>query len=170
MSATLYLMLGYPGSGKTTTAKVIHQITGATHLWADKIRRERYGEPTYSTAETRELYNHLNEVADELLATGQSVIYDTNFNFYKDRQMMRDVATMYGAKCELIWVRVDKPLAKNRATTQDHSHPTRVLGTMPDEAFYRLSGNLQEPRPDEHAIKVDGTKVTEAYIKSLLKT
>lgn len=165
---TLYLMLGYPGSGKTTTASAIHDLTGATHLWADKIRRERFGTPTYSRSETRELYDHLNEVAEELLATGQSVIYDTNFNFYKDRQKMRKIAASYGADSKLVWVKVPKDLAKNRATTLDHSHPTRVLGNMPDEAFYRLSGNLQEPHSDEHAVEVDGTKVTPEYIKSLL--
>lgn len=161
-------MLGYPGSGKTTTAKAVHELTGATHLWADKIRKERFGTPVYTSAETRELYDHLNQVADELLATGQSVIYDTNFNFYRDRQKMRDLATKHGANSKLLWVRVDKPLAHARATAGTVSDPTRILGTMPTEAFDRLSGNLQEPSPDEHAIEVDGTKVSVEYIKSLL--
>ena len=94
MKPTLYLMLGYPGAGKTTTSKVIHALSGAVHLWADQIRRERFGAPTYSHEENLELYDYLNELTSELLRTGQSVIFDTNFNFYKDREikLMGDTA------------------------------------------------------------------------------
>src|SRR5688500_5646811 len=106
----LYLMLGYPGAGKTTTAKIIHELTGAVHLWADKIRNERFSEPTPSHAENLELYNYLNELTGELLATGQSVIFDTTFNFYKDRQHLREIASRYGAVTQLIWVRTPKEL------------------------------------------------------------
>lgn len=74
-SPVLYLMLGYPGAGKTTTAKTIHELTGAVHLWADKIRNERYPHPTHSHKENIELYDYLNELTAELLATGQSVIF-----------------------------------------------------------------------------------------------
>ena len=71
----LYLMVGYPGSGKTTAALMIHELTGAVHLWADKIRRERFGQPTYSHEENVELYNHINELTAELLRAGNSVIF-----------------------------------------------------------------------------------------------
>src|SRR5262245_4051522 len=95
---TLYLMLGYPGSGKTTTAKVIHALNGAVHLWADHIRRERFGTPSYTHKENLDLYNHMNELTGELLAAGNSVIFDTNFNFYKDREHLRDIAETHNAQ------------------------------------------------------------------------
>src|SRR5436853_7687938 len=71
---TLYLMLGYPGAGKTTAAKLIHELNGAVHLWGDHERRLNYPEPTYSHEETRALYDDLNYRAEQLLADGQSVI------------------------------------------------------------------------------------------------
>ena len=75
-------MLGYPGAGKTTAAKVIHSLTGATHLWADHERRKLFATPNYSHAENIELYDKLNKTAAELLQQGKSVIFDTNFNFF----------------------------------------------------------------------------------------
>lgn len=164
----LYLMLGYPGSGKTTTSRIIHKLTGAVHLWADHIRRERYGTPTYTHQENLELYAHMNELTAELLAAQNDVIFDTNFNFYKDREHLRDIAKTHGAETKLVWVVTPKPIAEERATNGAHIHQTRVLGDMSKANFDRMSRNLQPPRPNEPHITVDGTKITDDYIKQLV--
>lgn len=165
---TVYLMLGYPGAGKTTAARALHQITGAVHLWADKIRNERYPQPTHSHEENLELYTYLNELTAELLATGQSVIFDTAFNFYKDRQYLRAIASKHGATVVLLWVQTKKDLARERATHPDHAARNTYPHTMPEERFERITGDLETPRPDEAYIPVDGTKITSAYMRQLL--
>ncbi|MDB5164189.1 MAG: hypothetical protein JWS12_807 [Candidatus Saccharibacteria bacterium] len=161
-------MLGYPGAGKTTTAKIIHELTGAELLWADHARREMFTTPTHSPSENLELYNHLNDKAASLLARGRSVIFDTNFNFYKDREHLRQIANRRGAKTLLVWVTAPKELAKQRATDSTPLQHTRILGNMPATVWERLSSNLQPPRPDELTLQVDGTKVSPDYIRSLL--
>jgi predicted kinase len=165
----LYLMLGYPGAGKTTAAKVIHELTGATHLWADHERRLIFKKPTYSHEENLSLYAGLNHQAQELLKEGKSVVFDTNFNFYKDRQKLRKIAADSGAASTLIWVRTPMELAKKRATVDAHQQETRVLGDMPPEQFDRMASNLQPPHEDEPYIEVDGTKISPEYIAALLK-
>lgn len=170
LKQTLYLMVGYPGSGKTTTADVISQITGAIHLWADQERRELYKNPTYSHDENIELYNKLNEHAEKLLKSGKSVVYDTNFNFYKDRQKMRVMAAKYNADTVVIWVQTAKEIAKERATKDAVLQTTRVLGNMAEHQFERIASNLEEPRSDETTVTVDGTIVTPAYVTARLAT
>lgn len=166
--ATLYLMLGYPGAGKTTTAKIIHELTGAVHLWADQIRRERFETPTYSHHENIELYKHLNQLTEELLAAGNSVVFDTNFNFYKDRQHLRDIAATHGADSKLIWITTKRDTAKMRATENARKQTTRVLGDMPPEDFDRMAKNLEPPHDNEAYTAIDGTKVTADYIREQL--
>lgn len=169
-------MLGYPGAGKTTTAKAIHENTGAVHLWADLVRRDMFRTPTYSHTENIQLYEHLNNLVSKYLSAGEDVIFDTSFNFYKDRERLRTIAKEHDAEAFVVWVTTNKGIARKRATNlvgshdenSKHNHHTRVLADMPVEDFERMSGNLEEPRPNEKVIEVDGTKVTRDYIAELL--
>lgn len=162
--ATLYILVGYPGSGKTTTSQIIHDLTGAEHMWADKERRDMFGNPTHSATESHQLYEHLNGRAEQLLAAGKSAIFDTNFNFRKDRDKLRQIAAKHGAETKLLWVKVDKNIARERATTRAAEQSTRIFGDMSAEVFERLTGHLQEPAHDEKPIIIDGTNKSPAYI------
>lgn len=157
-------MLGYPGSGKTTTAKFIEEQTGAVHLWADHERREMFGMPKHSPEESKQLYEHLNAVTERLLDSGQSVIFDTNFNYYSDRQHLREIAAKHGADCKLLWVVAPEVLARKRATEQPEGEHTRVLGTMTNQEFETLVAKLEPPTKDETFIKIDGTKLNKEHL------
>lgn len=162
---TLYLMLGYPGAGKTTAAKELHELTGAVHLWADHERRQKFSQPAYTHEENLELYKQLNSHAIQLLQSGKSVIFDTNFNYFKDRQNLRDLANKCGAQTIVLWVTTPKEVARTRATDNAHLQHTRVLGNMPAETFERMSRNLEAPRSDEKVVELDGTKISKDYLQ-----
>lgn len=164
MQPTLYLMLGYPGAGKTATAKVLRKLTGAQHIWADHERRKKLDPPSYSESENEALYQSLNKQAIDLLSSGTSVVYDTAFNHYSDRQKLRTLAKQAGATTKLLWLQVPKETARVRAVEAKEPSHNRRLGNMSHEDFERLSTKLELPHDDEEPVCLDGTKITAEYV------
>ncbi|HUY85106.1 MAG TPA: ATP-binding protein [Candidatus Dormibacteraeota bacterium] len=163
----LYFFIGYPGAGKTTVSKFIAKATGATHLWADLERHKLFESPTHTEEESLQLYNRLNKQAEDLLATGRSVVYDTNFNFYSDRQKMRDIAARRGAEAVLIWINVPKEAAKKRAVNVRDSRNGYMI-SMTEEEFETIAAKLEPPKEDEKFIKINGLKLDRQEVLRLL--
>jgi predicted kinase len=163
----LYLFIGYPGAGKTTIAKIIAEATGATHLWADVERHKLFKRPTHSQAESLQLYDHLNRQAEALLTAGRSVVFDTNFNFYADRQKLRKIADRSGAITKLIWITAPKAIAKNRAVNSDKSRNGYEM-SMTEEQFEAIVSKLEPPTKNEEFIKIDSMKLDKKTVVSLL--
>jgi hypothetical protein len=165
--ATLYLMLGYPGAGKTTTAEVIRELTGALHLSSDKLRHELFDQPGFTQPEHDALYKELDARAEALLAQGRDVIYDANLNRYQHRWDKYQICARAGAKPVLVWVQTPKDLAKQRATAMHRLHLAPADETL-SQLFDRIAGIIEEPVPDEPYTAIDGTKVTPQYVANCL--
>lgn len=166
------MLLGYPGSGKTTTAIILSKLSGAEMIWEDKERKEMFGVPKFSHDENLKLHTKLNDHTAAVLQAGKSVIYDTSFNSFADRERMYQIAKARGANTVLLWLVTDKDTAKHRATVDAATQPTRplaqIIGDMDEETFNRLCNKLEEPQPHEKYVKLDGTKITSSYLRTQL--
>ena len=161
-------MIGYPGAGKSTVANFIQDQTGAIHLMADQERHKMFEDPTHSETESQSLYNELNKRTEELLSQGYSVVFDTNFNFYADRQKLRAIADKYNAETIVVWVIIDKDLARTRAVHTEYIR-NGYSASMSEELFNKIVEKLEAPTKDEKVIKIDGTKLDRNEVIALLK-
>lgn len=164
---TLYLMLGYPGAGKTTTAKIVERLTGAVRLSSDEIRLELFPHPKFSEDEHRKLYEHLDHETARLLRAGKSVIYDANLNRYQHRHDKYAICQELQANRQLLWIQTSQPISKDRATHHSRSHLWKEA-ERPEAMFDRLVGVFEEPHQDEPFVALDGTAITPDYVAQKL--
>ena len=165
--ARLYLMLGYPGAGKTTAANVISQLTGATHLSSDILRATMFNPPQFSQQEHDSLYDTLDRQTERFLREGKDVIYDANLNRKQHRQDKYEICQRTGSIPVLLWVQTPKNLAKDRALDINRSQLIPRDETA-DQMFDRIVSIIEEPSNDEPYTSIDGTKIKPKYIRQLL--
>lgn len=163
----LYLLLGLPGSGKTTAAKEIAKLTGAVHLSSDSFRLNLFKKPTFSQSEHDSLYKMLDYMCELLLQNGTSVVYDANLNRYTHRLEKYQLAKKTNADVQLFLLQVHRDMAKKRRI--DTQHPDLVpKHENPHDMFERIADIFEPPNKIEKYTELDGTKITKPYVSSFL--
>jgi predicted kinase len=101
----LILLVGIPGSGKTTYAKnyISDNDRNITHLSSDSIRAELYGDESIQ-GDPAEVFSLMQSRAVETLNNGNDVIYDATNITRKDRASIINICPKF-AKIEahIIW-------------------------------------------------------------------
>lgn len=163
----LYMMFGYPGAGKTTTAKILSELTGAVHLSSDQLRLELFPNPSFSAEEHAELYRELDSRTEQLLSEGRDVIYDANLNRRQYRDEKYEICRRTGAIPKLIWVQTEKEIAKRRAL-HDSRSPLWPRHEHPSQMFDRIADIIEPPDESEPHLVIDGARISPDNIKTAL--
>lgn len=164
----LYMMMGLPGAGKTTIAQHIADLTGATLLSSDVVRREMFSKSSFSQSEHDELYTELDKRMTELLRAGQSVVYDANLNRRTHRDEKRQLADELGVTAQLVWVQTPEEMARQRRVDHEPQHDLIPAHETPGQMFDRIAQAIEEPTSDESAIVIDGRDVSTDDIRRSL--
>lgn len=120
--ATLYIMVGLPGSGKSTKAKEISKETGAIISSLDSMREEIAGSrknwhenpDIFNDITSRSIANVQNAMVEWYLKNGESVIVD-NMNL-KSRYVafFQELSKKYGTNIEFVKMKCDWATLKER--------------------------------------------------------
>lgn len=148
---------GLPGSGKTTFALRFCKTYGYLHLNSDQVRQSMFATPTYSEAETRQMYATFDERMLNALAHGKDVFYDSNrTNTYVHRKQLGQKIEQAGAEMVIFYFRIDKKIAKRRVTSRMR-HDDDTLYKNLDASVVDVKAKLfDEPRQDERFVELHG--------------
>ena len=142
----LIVLVGIPGSGKTTYAKnYIKQNTNTIHLSSDSIRAELYGEESIQ-GDPAEVFSLMQKRAVEALHNGQNVLYDATNITRKDRSAIIGLCPKFAEiECYIIWAPIETCIERDAARDR----------TVGKEVIDRMLKRFQAPYYDEGIDKIE---------------
>lgn len=101
---SLILLVGIPGSGKTTYAeKYIKEHENTTHISSDQIRAELFGNEA-TQGDNNEVFSLMQARTIDALSDGKSVVYDATNITRKDRSYIIALCPKFvKIECHIVW-------------------------------------------------------------------
>lgn len=138
-SVKFIMLVGIPGSGKSTYAQDFKRFYDCSIISSDAIREEIFGDATIQNNPDI-IFKIMKERTLESLDKGVDVIYDaTNISRKYRLQILRDIPAYVSKQCHIIWAPIE--VCKARNISRDHK--------VPEEVIDKMLKNFQAPYFDE---------------------
>lgn len=138
----LYVMVGIPGSGKSTYAKeMVAKDSNVIHISADEIREQVTAET--GTRDEKKTFNKVRQLITQNLKEGHDVICDATNVTLDKRASYLDEACCGDAKKIALWVKRDVK------TCIEQNDKREGAAKVPNVAIYSLNKRFVEPTLDE---------------------
>ena len=148
-AATLFLMVGLPAAGKTTRAAELAATHRALRLTPDQWMIPLFGD-SMAAGKRWVLEGRLISVALQALRLGVSVVLDYGLWGRDERSALRWLARAAGARCQVVYLPVDKDVQLARIAHRQETAPHRTFPmSEADVAAWREQ--FQEPDAAELA-------------------
>jgi predicted kinase len=149
--ATLFLICGLPGSGKTTLAKELEISHSALRLCPDEWIAKLLAEVT-DTAEMDRLRSPVEEIqwemAKRVLTLGVNVVLEFGFWGREERERFRSEAEALGARVELHYLEVGRDELWARLSKRNANLPQGTFQVTDEQLDLFLSW-FEAPTADE---------------------
>lgn len=147
------IMIGLPGSGKTSFASRFADTFSAPYLNAEKLQA---GEATLQVA---------GELLAEICKTKQTIVYEGLGGSRVERASAAKLVRSLGYEPLFVWVQTDPQVAKQRVTKASRQAPARMNESEFNEAVSRFT----PPNHGEKAVVLSGMHTYASQAKSVLK-
>lgn len=114
MPEQLICVAGLPGCGKSVVAQMIATKLDGLLLRTDAIRKELFGAPDYSPAESIRTYAEFYRRAGDGLAAGRVVVMDATFYSHASREEAASIARRLGVPWHLLLISAPEELVRER--------------------------------------------------------
>lgn len=155
---TAYLIHGFIGAGKTTFSKKLSKQTGAIRFTTDEWMIDLFGtNPPKSKFNTyyKNVDKLINKIAFKCLKSGVSVIFDSGFWSFKQREQMRKKLSKAGVNYVLYFVKTDENIMKKRTLQRTNKAPKDAF-YINEEAIIELKKQFEPLKKHEKHVVVKG--------------
>lgn len=149
----LFLLYGFPGSGKTRFARQLTEHVNCVHVQTDKLQSELFGNSNDAPKDIALVKRLTNYMTEQFLSSGVSVIYDEGVERFGKRQALRTIARKHKAEPVLIWLQTDAESAYARIEQRDKRRPDdRYAKKYTRSSFNEVAASMQNPKNEEFIV------------------
>jgi predicted kinase len=145
-AATLFLMVGLPGAGKTTRARELALSRHALRLTPDEWHLPLFGESLRADGKRGVLEGRMITLALRTLRLGISVVLDFGLWGRDERSALRWLAAEAGVACQVVYLPVDADVQLARIARRRDSAPHTFPITETDIASWRRQFQAPDSR------------------------
>lgn len=138
MAPILTILVGIPGSGKSSFVEPFKQRHGAAVVLSSDEVRGILGKDESDQSVSRQTFQFLECAAELLLRQGRNVVIDATNTTAKARKPFVDLGVKYGARIECIVVNTSIENCKKRNAERKRQVPESVID--------RMAAQLQVPK------------------------
>jgi predicted kinase len=153
---SLLMMVGLPGTGKSSVVNALQTMMPFVVITTDQIRASIRQSPVYTAAEMMLVYEVCYGLIERRLQGGQRVVFDGSNLLAARREYLQNLARRCGSPVAICYVQASQAVIQQRLRSRAKRGHNQLDKSDADWAVYKWMVEAQEPLVEDHLI-VDTT-------------
>lgn len=149
---SLLMMVGLPGTGKSSVVESLKKRLPCVVISTDNIRLQMRNQPTYTAAEMMLVYEVCYSIIELRLKKGQRVVFDASNYLAARREYLMKVGHRAGAPVAVCYVQAAQDIIRERLYQRNSGNRRKGDLSDADWSVYKWMVEAQEPVVGEHLI------------------
>ncbi len=149
---SLLMMVGLPGTGKSSVVEKLQKKVSCVVVSTDNIRLLMRNKPTYTAAEMMLVYEVCYSIIEARLKQGQRVVFDASNYLAARREHLKKVAQRAGAPVAVCYVQAGQDIIRERLQQRNSGNRRETDLSDADWSVYKWMVEAQEPVIGDHLI------------------